>query len=257
MSGALDMSVEELLESVQRDPKSSSDATQKTMPDRAGSKDSPRYFVRHARDDTRTSSMRVEAPDSEDGKDGDDKASANGSVRSRRHRSPEDRHRDSRERRGDSYRSGGDFYRGGGRGRTRSPSGDDRHYRPSNGSRRDRDDRGDRRRDRGDRPPARDQRDRDSHRGPRGRNNSPNRARTPEPTDDERDRRTVFVQQLAARLRTRELEAFFSKVGPVKEAQIVKDRVSGRSKGYVIVDFVITIAANINPSQRWIRRIQR
>ena len=55
----------------------------------------------------------------------------------------------------------------------------------------------------------------------------------PEPTDDERDRRTVFVQQLAARLRTKELMTFFEQVGPVKEAQIVKDRVSGRSKGYV------------------------
>lgn len=43
----------------------------------------------------------------------------------------------------------------------------------------------------------------------------------------------MFVQQLAARLRTKELIAFFEKVGPVKEAQIVKDRVSGRSKGYV------------------------
>jgi hypothetical protein len=34
-------------------------------------------------------------------------------------------------------------------------------------------------------------------------------------------------------LRTKELIAFFEKVGPVKEAQIVKDRVSGRSKGLV------------------------
>jgi RNA-binding protein 39 len=53
--------------------------------------------------------------------------------------------------------------------------------------------------------------------------------------EDERDKRTVFVQQLAARLRTKELITFFEKVGPVKEAQIVKDRVSGRSKGYVIL----------------------
>jgi RNA-binding protein 39 len=53
-------------------------------------------------------------------------------------------------------------------------------------------------------------------------------------TEDERDRRTVFVQQLAARLRTKELKEFFEKVGPVNEAQIVKDRISGRSKGYVI-----------------------
>jgi len=59
------------------------------------------------------------------------------------------------------------------------------------------------------------------------------RARSPQLTEDERDRRTVFVQQLAARLRTKELIAFFEKIGPVKEAQIVKDRVSGRSKGYV------------------------
>ncbi|KAK6845469.1 rna-binding rsd1 [Apiospora arundinis] len=56
-------------------------------------------------------------------------------------------------------------------------------------------------------------------------------------TEDERDRRTVFVQQLAARLRTRELKEFFEKVGPVNEAQIVKDRISGRSKGVGYVEF--------------------
>jgi RNA recognition motif-containing protein len=43
---------------------------------------------------------------------------------------------------------------------------------------------------------------------------------------------------LAARLRTKELITFFEKVGPVKEAQIVKDRVSGRSKGYVKVFYI-------------------
>ncbi|KAK4067806.1 hypothetical protein Trihar35433_6366 [Trichoderma harzianum] len=56
-------------------------------------------------------------------------------------------------------------------------------------------------------------------------------------TEDERDRRTVFVQQLAARLRTRELKEFFEKVGAVNEAQIVKDRISGRSKGVGYVEF--------------------
>ncbi|KAK1584192.1 hypothetical protein Q3G72_030672 [Acer saccharum] len=63
------------------------------------------------------------------------------------------------------------------------------------------------------------------------------KTKTPEPqlTEDERDRRTVFVQQLAARLRTKELIQFFEKIGPVKEAQIVKDRVSGRSKGLQIM----------------------
>jgi hypothetical protein len=32
---------------------------------------------------------------------------------------------------------------------------------------------------------------------------------------------------------TRHLRSFFEAVGPVVEAQIVKDRVTGRSKGYV------------------------
>jgi hypothetical protein len=41
------------------------------------------------------------------------------------------------------------------------------------------------------------------------------------------------VQQLAARLRTKELSAFFTSCGVVKEAQIVKDRISQRSKGLV------------------------
>jgi RNA-binding protein 39 len=84
----------------------------------------------------------------------------------------------------------------------------------------------------------RDRRDRDDvddrrNRNERRKSKSPNREGTPPLTEDERDRRTVFVQQLAARLRTKELIAFFEKVGPVKEAQIVKDRVSGRSKGCV------------------------
>ncbi|QSL66443.1 hypothetical protein MERGE_000823 [Pneumocystis wakefieldiae] len=63
------------------------------------------------------------------------------------------------------------------------------------------------------------------------------REESPKLTEDERDRRTVFVQQLAARLRTRELIAFFEKVGPVRDAQVVKDRVSGRSKGVGYVEF--------------------
>jgi RNA-binding protein 39 len=55
--------------------------------------------------------------------------------------------------------------------------------------------------------------------------------------EDERDKRTIFVQQLAARLRSKELAEFFEKVGPVKDAQIVKDRVSLRSKGVGYVEF--------------------
>lgn len=154
--------------------------------------------------------------------EGDDSTkSPGGSHRSRRTSRNRDDDRRSRSHR-DSPRADrdGDYYRGGGRHRSRSR---DNHYRPRD-DRRGRDDtegvkpRDDRRRSHSPKKPARE--------------------KTPPLTEDERDRRTVFVQQLAARLRTKELVAFFEKVGPVKEAQIVKDRVSGRSKGYTYFLFV-------------------
>lgn len=159
-----------------------------------------------------------------------DRASANGSYRSRKRSKSRDseKRRSRRDRFGeDAYRSsggaGGDFYRGDGRTRSRSRSPrDDRYYRPTGRPRRDGEERGD------------EEKSRRREKGGRRRSPSPKRrSKTPEAqlTEDERDRRTVFVQQLAARLRTKELIAFFEKVGPVKEAQIVKDRVSGRSKG--------------------------
>ncbi|KAI1388217.1 splicing factor, CC1-like protein [Hypoxylon trugodes] len=146
-----------------------------------------------------------------------------GSHKSRRRsRSRDDDRRHSRRHRGGD----GDYYRSGGRGRDRSRSRSPRrHYRP-------RDDHRDRERDRDDRSYYRN-RDEERHRGGR----TPKRDATPQLTEDERDRRTVFVQQLAARLRTKELKEFFEKVGPVTEAQIVKDRISGRSKGVGYVEF--------------------
>lgn len=162
---------------------------------------------------------------SEDGNKSD-RGSANGSVRSRRRSRSPNRDRRDRNYRSRDERSGdrGDFYRGGN-------DDDDRYYRPGN---RDRagDRRGDDRRDRRERRDERPDRRDDRRREPRERRRTP-----PEPTDDERDRRTVFVQQLAARLRTKELIQFFTQVGPVKEAQIVKDRVSNRSKGVGYVEF--------------------
>lgn len=159
-----------------------------------------------------------------------DRASANESHRSRKR--SRSRGNDRRRSRRDHYEddahrsSGGDYYRGGrggGRGgdrsRSRSPV-DDRYYRPTGQPRHNGDEREDDKR--------RNRRDRDKPAA------SPKTgSKTPEPqlTEDERDRRTVFVQQLAARSRTKDLVSFFEKVGPVKEAQIVKDRVSGRSKG--------------------------
>ncbi|KAI1343836.1 splicing factor, CC1-like protein [Xylariaceae sp. FL0016] len=142
-----------------------------------------------------------------------------GSHKSRRRsRSRDDERRHSRRHRGGD----GDFYRSGRGGRDRSRSRSPRrYYRPRDDHRDDR--------DRGS------YRNRDDER-PRG-GRTPKRDATPQLTEDERDRRTVFVQQLAARLRTKELKEFFEKVGPVNEAQIVKDRISGRSKGVGYVEF--------------------
>ena len=57
--------------------------------------------------------------------------------------------------------------------------------------------------------------------------------RTPSPrlTESERDRRTIFVQQLALRLKSDELKEFMSKAGKVRDVRIVTDRVTGRSRG--------------------------
>ncbi|KAI4608573.1 hypothetical protein J4E83_009009 [Alternaria metachromatica] len=109
---------------------------------------------------------------------------------------------------------GGDFYSGSGRPRSRSPRdrGNDRYRERSR----------DRRRNGGD--------DRRNSR----RNNTPPK---PEVTEDDRDKRTIFVQQISQRAEMRHLRSFFERVGPVVEAQIVKDRVTGRSKGVGYVEF--------------------
>ncbi|KZZ98585.1 RNA splicing factor Pad-1 [Moelleriella libera RCEF 2490] len=143
-----------------------------------------------------------------------------GSHRSRRRSESRDRDRYSsrRTRDGDHYRG----RRGRSRSRSRSPR---RRPRPRD----DRDRRDYRERDRPER--------RESGHGEKERSPS-RRSRSPQPNEDERDSRTVFVQQLAARLRSDKLKKFFEEfAGPVNEAQIVKDRVSGRSKGVGYVEF--------------------
>lgn len=56
-------------------------------------------------------------------------------------------------------------------------------------------------------------------------------------TEDDRDKRTVFVQQISQRAKERDLEKFFAVAGEVVEAQVVRDRVNGRSKGVGYVEF--------------------
>uniref|UniRef100_H3CI21 RNA binding motif protein 39a n=1 Tax=Tetraodon nigroviridis TaxID=99883 RepID=H3CI21_TETNG len=56
-------------------------------------------------------------------------------------------------------------------------------------------------------------------------------------TPEERDARTVFCMQLAAR-RPRDLEDFFSAVGKVRDVRMISDRSSRRSKGIAYIEFV-------------------
>ncbi|XP_051887006.1 RNA-binding protein 39a isoform X4 [Pristis pectinata] len=98
-------------------------------------------------------------------------------------------------------------------------------------------------------------RSKDRRRVERGRYRSPfrrrSRSRSPhkkdkspirEPIDnispEERDARTVFCMQLAARIRPRDLEEFFSSVGKVRDVRMISDRNSRRSKGIAYVEFV-------------------
>lgn len=189
--------------------------------DRAADRHSADKTPRDSSRDRKRRDVRSHSPRSESEKTPRSEA---GSHRSRRRsRSREHSGRHSRRHRGVD----GDYYRGGrNRSRSRSPN---RYYRPRD-SRRDRDD------DRTNRRGGRDDDRRGSGHAPRSRDATP-----PQLTEDERDRRTVFVQQLAARLRTKELKEFFEKAGPVAEAQIVKDRVSNRSKGYVSYPFSLTL----------------
>lgn len=184
-----------------------------------------RYSAEREENDQRRSRRSKDLVDDEEIRDASDTLSANGSNRSRRRsRSPDrDRH-SSRERHGQRDRArndrGGDFYRGGGR----MNRNDDDYYRPGSGDRRyrERSPRG--RDDRGDR-------DRSGRDGHRTRDGPPKRVKTPEQSTADKDNRLVFVQQLAGRLRTYQLKEFFEQCGPVVEAQIVKDRISHRSKG--------------------------
>jgi RNA-binding protein 39 len=46
--------------------------------------------------------------------------------------------------------------------------------------------------------------------------------------------------QLAARLRSRELADFFAAVGKVRDAKIIADRISRRSKGYILYSLIFS-----------------
>ncbi|KAJ1953370.1 splicing factor [Linderina pennispora] len=72
-----------------------------------------------------------------------------------------------------------------------------------------------------------------------GRRRSSNATRSPSPAVDDADRdlRTVFAMQLSANLTRRDLMEFFAKAGRVRDAHIVSDKGSRRSRGVAYVEF--------------------
>ncbi|KAJ1060263.1 hypothetical protein K5549_004701 [Capra hircus] len=79
---------------------------------------------------------------------------------------------------------------------------------------------------------------------------SPVRERIDNLTPEERDARTVFCMQLAARIRPRDLEEFFSTVEKVRDVRMMSDRNSRRSKG-IFVD-VSSVPLAIGLTGRWV-----
>lgn len=68
------------------------------------------------------------------------------------------------------------------------------------------------------------------------------RRRSPSPPKElpleERDQRTVFCMQLAARVRQNDIEEFFSNAGKVREVRLIMDNRTRRHKGIAYVEFV-------------------
>ncbi|CAM9486508.1 unnamed protein product [Lampetra fluviatilis] len=81
-------------------------------------------------------------------------------------------------------------------------------------------------------------RSRSKSRSPRGKFGNAPRPSTSTLTPEERDSRTVFCMQLAARIRAKDLEEFFSAVGKVRDVRLISDRNSRRSKGIAYIEFV-------------------
>lgn len=226
--------------------------------DDARRRDADRYEKRDGSDSSPKHSRRERDRNGDEDPKTSDKGSANGSERNSveadrraarsarfgggdqsddRRRSDRDHYRDHRDRGRDS----GDYYRRDRRDRSRSPRDS---YRPSN---RDRDDRGyysrDRRNYRDDRrsrtPEAeRRQKATDILEGRRTSYDTyPRRGEREAPSDEDRESRTAFCQQLQVEAKERHIEQFFSVCGEVEQVTIVKDKYSQRSKGVAYVEF--------------------
>ncbi|GAA6028663.1 hypothetical protein JCM8097_007336 [Rhodosporidiobolus ruineniae] len=156
-----------------------------------------------------------------------------------------ERRRDSRdyeprsERRRRDYPEDDGYYRDSKRRRSRSRDRGGDGYERERRSSRYHDDRGYDRRPR--REPSHEPEYRPRHRrspsyGPPARRN---RSPSPQLSEEQREMRSIFVTQLAVRVTDRELGIFFEhNAGKVRDARVIVDRITRRSKGVGYVEFV-------------------
>ncbi|RWS05863.1 RNA-binding protein 39-like protein [Dinothrombium tinctorium] len=71
----------------------------------------------------------------------------------------------------------------------------------------------------------------------KSRSRSPIKPEERELPPEERDQRTVFCMQLAAKVRPRDLEEFFAAVGKVREVRLIIDNKTRRHKGIAYIEF--------------------
>ncbi|KAJ2767257.1 splicing factor [Coemansia nantahalensis] len=77
----------------------------------------------------------------------------------------------------------------------------------------------------------------------RRRHSQDSRSPSPEHDGSERDMRTVFAMQLSAQLRRSDLVDFFSVAGRVRDAQIVSEKGTRRSRGVAYIEFYAAASA--------------
>jgi RNA-binding protein 23/39 len=56
-------------------------------------------------------------------------------------------------------------------------------------------------------------------------------------TDEQREKRTIFVYNLSVETSEKQIALFFSKVGRIRDVKLIRDRFTNRSKGFGFVEF--------------------
>eukprot|EP01080_Neovahlkampfia_damariscottae_P004806 gene4806-8392_t len=67
-------------------------------------------------------------------------------------------------------------------------------------------------------------------------------------TDEQREKRTIFVYNLSVETNEKQIALFFNKVGRIRDVKLIKDRFTNRSKGFGFVEF--TEASSVEEALR-------